>query len=455
MLRHGLLLFCVLALAGPALGDDADDLRRSIATLESQLQAQEARLAELETERANHEEAYRENLLEILGEMEMDRQPNDLRLYWQDGIRMDSADGNVRLKFGGRLQYDFGWIDGGGLEPVLGDLEDGADVRRARLYMSGTMYHDMAFKLQFDVADGDADLKDAYLRFQNIPLIGNITAGHFKEPFSLDELTSSRYITFMERGLPNAMVPGRNVGIMASNHIFDQRMTWAAGVFYEVDDYGESNQDGGYNFTTRVTGVPIYENDGRDVLHLGASYSLRTPRDGLRYRSRPEAHFVSQRFTDTGTFDADRVNLFGFEAAWVHGPLSVQGEYVGSSVTGSTDTDSQFFNSFYVQTSYFLTGEHRPYSRKSGTFGRVRPNRNFRQDGGWGAVELAARYSYLDLRGSDLPDSARQLQDLTFGVNWYLNPNMRVSANYIHSMLDGDDVTGDTDLFMLRFQVDF
>ncbi len=455
MLRRTIVLACIAALAGPALADDDAELRRAIAQLRTQLSVQETRLEELEAERTHHEDAYRANLLAILQEMELERQPNDLRVYWKDGIRMDSADGNIQLKMGGRLQYDFGWVDGGGMESVLGDLEDGADVRRARLYFAGKLYHDLAFKLQFDFADGDADLKDAYLQFKNIPLIGNIRAGQFKEPFSLDELTSSKYTTFMERGLPNALVPGRNVGIMAMDSILDKRMTWAAGVFYDVNEYGEGSQDGGYNFTTRITGTPIYDNDGRNVLHVGGSYSLRDPKGGLRYRSRPEAHFVSQRFTDTGTFAADWVNLLGAEAAWVHGPLSVQGEYVGASVTGSADSDSQLFSSFYVQSSYFLTGEHRPYDRKTGTFGRVRPKRNFRQDGGWGAIEVAARYSYLDLRGGGLPDSARQLQDITLGANWYLNPNMRIMANYVHSMVDGSDVSGDTDIFMLRLQFDF
>ncbi len=455
MLQRLIIVVCIVSLATPVLADETAELRRAISQLQTQLSVQEDRLAELEADRIDSEEAYRANLLEILQDMEMDRQPNDLRIYWKDGIRMDSVDGNIRLKMGGQLEYDFGWINGGGLENTLGDLQDGTEVRRARLYFSGTLYHDLAFKLQVDLSGGKADLEDAYMQFNNIPLVGSIRAGHFKEPFSLDELTSSKYTTFMERGLPKAMAPGHNVGIMAHDSILDQRMTWAAGLFYDVDDYGDANRDGGYNFTTRITGVPIYEDDGREVLHFGGSYSLRDPKEGLRYRSRPEAHFVEHYFTDTGTFAADRVNLFGAEAAWVHGPLSIQGEYVGSSVSGSTDTAGQMFNSFYVQSSYFLTGEHRPYDRKTGVFGRVRPKRNFRQDGGWGAVEVAARYSYLDLRGSGLPDTARQLQDVTLGVNWYLNPNMRIMANYIHSMLDGSDVSGDTDLFMLRLQFDF
>ncbi len=389
-------------------------------------------------------------------------QSNGLHMYWKEGIRMDSADGAFKLKLGGRLMTDFGWIKGHGLENDLGvDLEDGAEIRRARLYIAGTIYDNIAFKAQFDFAGGDADMKDVYVQFLSLPFVGTVTIGHFKEPFSLENLTSSKYITFMERSLANVFAPGRNMGVMASNHAMDKRVTWAVGLFRDVDDFGIGNADGGnaYSVTGRVTGLPVYEDGGRRLVHVGASYSLRHPEDPVRYRERPEAHFIPERFTDTGSFNAEWINLFGAEAAAVYGPFSIQGEYVGVSATDANTAPGQetlCLNSWYVYGSYFITGESRPYDTKKGIFKRVKPKQNFNlSEGGWGAWEVAVRYSMLDLDTGMLPDTARTVHDVTAGINWYLNPNVRFMLNYIRSCVDGADTSSSASILMARAQVDF
>ena len=406
----------------------------------------------------NYIELTPEQKQKFLGLLEADTQPapRDFRVYWKEGIRMESADKKFKLKFGGRLMGDIGWIGGSALESDLGIvLDDGVEFRRARLYVAGDFYEKLAFKLQFDFAGGDADLKDAYLKIKKLPLLGTLTLGHFKEPFSLEELTSSKYITFMERALPNVFVPGRNVGIMASNTALDKQMTWAIGAFRSTNDFGILVSDDSYSLTTRLTWLPWYEDKGRKVFHLGGSYSLVNPRNGVRIRQRPEAHWTL-RLTDTGTFaEPDYMNLFGAEAALVCGPFSVQGEYIANAVDARTMVDDPYFYGWYAQASYFLTGEHRPYSKSSGTFSRVKPKKNWRQDGGWGAWELAGRFSYLDLDESGLPVTARRLQNITIGLNWYLNPNVRLMGNYIRSMVDGSDTDEDADIIMMRVQVDF
>jgi phosphate-selective porin OprO/OprP len=105
-----------------------------------------------------------------------------------------------------------------------------------------------------------------------------------------------------------------------------------------------------------------------------------------------------------------------------------------------------------LYVSYFLTGEHRSYSKNKGAFDRVKPKQNFGLDKekGWGAWEIAGRYSYLDL--SDGGISGGELDDFTLGVNWYLYPNVRIMGNYIFA--DLDDV-GETSIFQMRFQVDW
>ena len=94
-------------------------------------------------------------------------------------------------------------------------------------------------------AGGDADFKDVYMQLKNVPYIGNIKVGHFKEPFSMEELTSSKYITFLERALPNAFAPSRNTGIQLHDTLLDGRMTYAVGIFKDVNSYGDGHPTSG------------------------------------------------------------------------------------------------------------------------------------------------------------------------------------------------------------------
>ena len=137
--------------------------------------------------------------------------PKTMRAYWKDGLRLDSNDGSFKLKIGGRIQYDTIFIDeSDDLEDNLGtNIEDDSEFRRARLYISGKIYDNVEFKAHYDFAGGDADFKDVYMGLLGVPVVGNIRIGHFKEPFGLEELTSSKYITFMERSLANTFAPSR------------------------------------------------------------------------------------------------------------------------------------------------------------------------------------------------------------------------------------------------------
>jgi len=134
----------------------------------------------------------------------------------------------------------------------------------------------------------------------------------------------------------------------------------------------------------------------------------------------------------------------------VYGPFSVQGEYMMADVDGKDGSSSPTFDGFYIQGSYFLTGEHRKYSTSNGAFNRGKPKENFAFGKGPGAWEVAARYSQIDLSDSGI--SGGKLKDITVGLNWYLNPNMRLMWNYVRSKLDG---VGNSNLALMRFQIDF
>jgi phosphate-selective porin OprO/OprP len=357
----------------------------------------------------------------------------------------------------------------------LENQEDWAEMRRLRLYMAGKVYRNVGYKIQLDFADGSLDTKDAYVEIysKGIPfvqtVIDSVRAGHFKEPFSLEELTSSKYITFIERANPvGAFSPSRNPGIQISKYWDACKAGYQLGVFREADD-SESVSDGGYNLTGRAFWAPLYADNGARVIHLGAAYSMRhygSDEGTLQYRSRGEQH-VGNPFLNTADLPAEDVDLFGAEAAWVHGAFSLQGEFIASSIDmrSGQGYEDACFRGAYVQAGYFLTGEHRVY--KKGAFSRVSPKQNFTPDGGTGAIELAARYSYLDMTDGNFNSftggRAGQLDALTVGVNWYLNPNTRIMVNYVRSCWDVEPNTADAtagwdeavDTVIVRFQIDF
>lgn len=383
--------------------------------------------------------------------------------------------GKMSVNVDGRVYVDavsFG--QGAGSMATFGDAQDTVQFRTARLGAFGEGFDVFNYKIEVDFAARDStddqhtSFKDVYIGVKDLPWLNYVQIGHFKEPFSLEELTSSRYITFMERStLNSAFVPARNVGV-ASYHVSEnERMTFAFGGFRSIKDTPPyaANDNGGYAFTMRATYLPWYDEatSGRGLLHLGLGYSYRDVDDpNQRIRVRPEVA-VGPRVVDTGIItNVEDYHLLDPEIAFVYGPFSIQSEYLVAFYNRSAGADPTFHGA-YVQMSYFLTGESRSYNREKGAFDRVKPIENFFRvrtcDGdvetGWGAWELAYRYSWLDL--DDAGVLGGTTADHTFGINWYWNPYMRLMFNYVHAQVSpaNNAPNSDINVFEMRAQVDF
>ncbi len=391
--------------------------------------------------------------------------------YWDKGLRFKSQDGNFKLEVGGRIMNDWGWMsEGQDIESAIGDLVDSTEQRRARFYMAGTMYGNIGYKMEFDWAGGSASFNDVFMELKKIPVLGNFRVGHTKEPYSLEMMNSSKYMTFLERGLNNTFAPSRNTGFRAYNHALDKRLSWSAGIFRNADTFGDSKgnrrTEGGYSLTGRITGLTWYVGDGTKLIHTGISYSHQNAfaddaqETGFRFSSKPEINLANV-LVDTGRFTADSSNLYNPELSVVYGPFSFQAEYTFADINLKGDTQPDpHFTGFYAYGSYFLTGEHRVYKREKAVFRSITPKNNFKwgRGQGKGAIELAARYSELDLSNQDI--NGGRMQDTTLGVNWYLNPNTRVTMNYVHANVDRlvgttrlDDESAD--MVAMRFYIDF
>ena len=448
MRRVYVAVVTIVFLVGESLAAEASSGQRTLA---------EHLLEILRSEQVISEERYQE--LRELAEKERQaladvaaaaRNP-DIDFGWKDGIYLEARKQGFKLQMGGRVHNDWAlFSEDSSVEDVFGEIGSGTEFRRARIYLKGQVAENVRFKFEYDFAEGDADFKDVYIQLGDIPLVDWIKVGHFKEPFSLEELTSSNDITFLERALPNAFSPLRNTGLAVNGTLLDKRMTWAVGGFRNTDDFGNGfGEDSEYNVSARLTGVPWYGDEGRKLLHLGLGYSRQfRNNDAVSYSTKPEAHLAPD-FLGTGDILSDGVSLINPELAVVAGPFSFQAEYMLAEVESSNGPDPDF-DGFYLMASYFLTGEHRPYSLSNASFSRVKPKRNFARGAGPGAWELAVRYSNLDLDDNGV--NGGQLDNITIGINWYLNPFARIMFNYIRSELDN---VGDTNIFQTRFQVAF
>jgi phosphate-selective porin OprO/OprP len=408
---------------------------------------------------------------ELKKRAEAEKEGPEWKAYWKDGLRVESKDGKIKTRWGGRIMLDWATISAdqdfedalvaeGESPPLEGT---GVEFRRLRFFSSGTLHETMGYKLQVDLTGQDVDLKDAYIDFLKVPYVGTkvIRIGHNKEPISLEELTSSKYITFMERALPTlAFAPSRNTGILLWNSVLNKRLVWEAGYYYDVGDDGDFFDDfSNTNFSARVAGTPWYR-DKTHFLHLGLGYShkFRDQNESgarLRFRARPETHITDMRLANTGRFFADSADLVNPEAALVWGPISLQGEYFHQK-TDAPAVNDPTFEGYYAYASWFITGESRKYDQKGGTFGRTKPKNNFHfGPQGWGAFEVALRYSDLDLSDSDIQGGKQK--NITAGLNWYLNGSTRFMFNYVKADLKDRVNVPDDDIniFQARFQIDF
>ena len=395
-------------------------------------------------------------------------QKSDFRVYWKNGLNMKSGDGNFKLKIGGRIQADFHFFDDYDKnleEAVDGEWHSGFEFRRARLYMAGTIYKYVSFKAQYDFAGGDVDFNDVWIALDGQDCLGcmfpRITVGHFKEYFSLEELTSSKYVTFMERSLPvTTFAPSRNSGVGFFRSFRGDTITLGAGVFGNSDQYGIHDWTDGYNITGRVTWMPWAPCDcPSHFWEIGASYSYKGDPRFLRYRTRPDGTHVGPRIVDTGSFEADGAHLIGFETAFEYDRWHFQGEYIMSIVDSAVADDPTFYG-YYAEASFMLLGGTRPFKRSYATFDRVKPCTNLwaKDCRGFGGLELAARYSTVDLDDANVEGGAAN--DITVGLNWYLNPNTVVKLNYANIDVEnahgaGPIGDGTINVFGMRFQVDF
>ena len=375
-------------------------------------------------------------------------------------LRFGTSDHNLTIS--PFVQLDAGITD---ISPEPAADGSDAKVRLARLYafvnagpFGGTYahnFHDTEFETVY--AFVDYDLTDRL----------TVKLGQQDQPFSLQDMSGSRFLPFAEAGQSAALIPGDNVG--ATLFRYGDRTSLAGGVF--GGDVNTGVGDEGLALTGRATWAPVYE-EGRitrggdatkngvgtsrveRLVHLGLGVSARYDiEQDFSFSGGGSSSLVERSLASTETFtDADALVRVNAEFALARGSLGIQGEATGVYVDAIANGRpvSGYGHGGYLYATYFLTGERRGYSPSSGTFGRVVP-KNPIDDGGFGAVEVGARIDYLDL--TDLgPDAGSQV-GVSLVVNDYLTKRLTLTGDYSFTrVLDGPIKGTDVHAVTLRFQ---
>ena len=414
------------------------------------------------------------------------------------GLEIESKDGNFKMAMGGRLQIDAQETNNGNSVQNNARLNSGMGMRRARMHMEGTLYKDYDFKFEYDFVRGNgstaAGITDAWMEYTGFKPV-SVTVGQFKEPFSLESVTSNRYLTFTERSVANnAFVEWANPYLLGiSGQSFGERYTVRGALQAEPignggyanntssNNQGNANRnDSGntvgaiqsgnpsYGFTGRATFLPIF-NSKTELLHVGAAGSWRALNNtnpgaagnsaGMSFASQvsnvDRTNWANtgiltdgaigtvvngQKITAANQRTLESFTRVGVETAGIYGPFSFQAEYMRTQLAGQNYSSADALQGYYGYVSYFLTGESRSYDTKKGAFGRQKPNKNFDfKNGGLGAWELATRFDGLDMNTQHV--NGGRLQTGTVALNWYLNPHVRFMADYTHVLTNKTIVT--------------
>jgi phosphate-selective porin OprO/OprP len=427
-----------------------------------------------------------------------------------NGFEFKTKDGNFKMAVNGRMQVDSQVNMNQQLAPAVGanttnHLNDGVGLRRARLGVEGTFFKDWDYKFEYDFTRGNgttgAGVTDAYIRW-NLDKAFSVKAGAFKEPFSLEEATSNRYITFIERNMiTNTFVDNLNTYKMGIGANYSAER-WQTAVSLQTEPVGangasnsSTNSNGGSNrnngsgdtnweVNARVSGLPWMESKTK-FWHIGTSGSYINVNNnylangtfnngGMQFTANPDTNVDRTAVLDTGNLTsglnatptskvADHLTRFGAETALVYGPFSTQAEYIQTNISG-TGYHNTTLDGYYGYGSYFLTGESRAYKSKTGAWDRLKPAHNFDMKGGWGAWELAAGYDHINLNSENV--NGGRMSTAKFGINWYPNSHVRVMTNYVHVLdinTQGAAVgtrargfnNGDLDILETRVQLDW
>ena len=390
------------------------------------------------------------------------------------GFSLRSADGNFVLGFRGYFQSDARVYLSDDAKVLTNDLI----IRRARPILEATVFNYYGVRIMPDFGGSAPAIFDAYFDARWKPSFG-VRAGKFKPPVGLERLQSATDIKFIERGLPTNLVPSRDVGIQLSGLLGQGILSYEAGIFDGAPDLASGNNDiaDGKDLVGRLFLTPFARQGATAAFDLGLGVAVSTGEElGTTaatnlpsYRSPGQATIFRYRSSSsapvTGTVIADgRHTRIAPQLYLNRGPLGLLAEYTIARQLVARDTgvtrlaEKLEHKAWQVAGSFFLTGE-------KNSFKSVTPKQSFDPlNGGFGAVELVARYGRIAFDQDAFPtfaDSTASVDEATafaVGLDWHLGRNVKIGLNYEQTSFSGGAATGDRPdekLLAARFQTAF
>lgn len=363
---------------------------------------------------------------------------------------LKSADGQHKVELHGRLNFDVRSYEGDAKKldskrsnesSPRSDLITNLLVRRSRLGIDATFFKYLDFKVEGEFSEGSSfNLTDGYGELNYWPEF-RVRGGQYKVPFSFEELTSSRFIDFVERSVVNNLVPARDVGAMAHGSLFGGTVDYAAGIFNGTgQNTSDKNDAKDYAGRLLVRPFKLLDIPALQKLHIAGHMTYGDQDKGESLRGRTDARF---EFFPRVPTHGDRVR-YGFEVVHAYGPFGLYGEYVktkeereglGTGGSNLADVDGR---GWYVAGTWLVTGEEKVHGKAP----KVKNNFDPRT-GGLGALELVARFAQLDFDSDDplLSPGGNEVDALTVGFNWYLSPNVRLMFNWVNNWYDNKKMT--------------
>lgn len=349
---------------------------------------------------------------------------------------------DATIKVGGRLMLDYTIADFDEPNSTINNSR----VRRARLFASGNYGDSIKYKVEFNKSTGsEVELTDAYIQFIPKSSAFKVKVGQFKTHNSMEEESSSRFTTTLERGAyTDAFGLDRRIGVSVNtsgdNYGFD------FGVF-GTNVEADNGNEGGYAFAGRGYYNPIKTAD--TVAHLGASYRHRNQGDSeadIRYRQRPYTNVTSDRIINAGRF-AESDNFYAGEALFIKNSFWAASEYTFLQANGSEGNEDADFSGGYAEIGFVIGGRQ---TYKGGRLNRPEVD-NPVGEGGMGALSLVARYDTLDLEDGPY---VGQLDTLVLGADWWATKQARLGLNFFN--VDAKDGTAESGTGVLgRLSIDF
>ena len=361
----------------------------------------------------------------------------------QDGILvLASPSSAYKLWFDIRVQADGAVFFGA---PDYADpIGNGTSIRRARFAVKGQIDEKWYGEFDMDLANGLVELKDAIVRYTGIPNL-DLQVGNFKENFSIQRNTTSRYLQFMERPMVcSALTPSRHLGVNAkyakdwlwfSAGAFTQEVAGAEEWTNVADNNKDFGRNSGYSLTTKLVVRPLYKLDNAS-LHIGAAYSYRkslvseaTGEWGTyRASARNSTSINRKKYLDTNNLPGlDHHNLWTVELTGHWGGLRYEAAYIADNVLFK-DTPALNFNGWYAQAGYLLFGGKQRYDANGAKYTKVERGRE------WGDIELCGRYEFCNLNSGTVYGGCAEAY--TLGLNFWVNNNVKMQLNYQYNNND-------------------